>query len=73
MVSERLKTRLVSMNAILSLLDRQREETGNPNLGWGMEKRIVDAELADLEKAIASQESLEQALPRKRRPAKADT
>ena len=60
------------MNAILVLLDRQRTETGNPNLGWGMEKRILDAELADLEKAVAHQESVEQSLTRGAHPRRRD-
>jgi len=64
---ERLKNRLVLREAVLSHIDRRRAETGDPNVGTGAEKYILDIELADLERAIGAQESLEHAHIRSRR------
>lgn len=61
MASERLTKRLVSVNAILEMLTLRRAQSGDPNLGIGMEKRIIEAELADLERATAAVDSLEDA------------
>jgi hypothetical protein len=62
MVSDRLLTRLTRNEAVLVLIDRRRKETGNPNLGWALEKKVLEIEIADLEAAIAAQESTEHAL-----------
>jgi len=59
MVSARLRTRLERREAVLRILDRRRAQTGDPNLGWGMEKKILDLELADLETTMGIQESTE--------------
>jgi hypothetical protein len=59
MVSDRLRIRLVRREAVLVLIDRRRGETGNPNLGWALEKKLLDLELADLESAMAAQDVLE--------------
>lgn len=59
MVSDRLRIRLVRREAVLVLIDRRRAETGNPNLAWALEKKLLDLELADLESATAAQENLE--------------
>ena len=72
MISERLKTRLVLREAVLSQIDRRRADTGDPNVGAAAEKRILDLELADLEKAVMSQESLEHTLARNIRPTETD-
>jgi hypothetical protein len=56
MASDRLRKRLVSVNAIFEMLTLRRAQSGDPQLGAGMEKRILDAELVDLEKATAAQE-----------------
>ncbi len=56
MASDRLRKRLVSVNAIFEMLTLRRAQSGDPQLGAGMEKRILEAELADLEKATAAQE-----------------
>jgi hypothetical protein len=56
MASERLRKRLVSVNAIFEMLTLRRAQSGDPHLGAGMEKRILEAELVDLEKATAAQE-----------------
>jgi len=55
MVSARLRLRLEQREAVLQILDQRRAKTGDPNLGWGMEKKILDLELADLENAMAAQ------------------
>ncbi|MBZ5595382.1 MAG: hypothetical protein LAP39_24320 [Acidobacteriia bacterium] len=47
------------MNAILEMLTLRRAQSGDPNLGAGMEKRIIEAELVDLERAMAALESME--------------
>ena len=73
MVSERLRTRLVRREAVLALIDQRRSETGKPNLGWALEKKLLDLELADLESATAAQESIEPAPKRKVLRAKTDT
>jgi hypothetical protein len=62
MVSDRLRTRLTRHEAVLVLIDRRRTETGNPNLGWALEKKVLEIEIADLEAAIVAQESTEHAL-----------
>ena len=56
MASDRLRKRLVSVNAIFEMLTLRRAQSGDPQLGAGMEKRILEAELLDLEKATAAQE-----------------
>jgi hypothetical protein len=66
MASERLRKRLVSVNAIFEMLTLRRAQSGDPLLGAGMEKRILEAELADLEKATAEQ-SMEDAAERSTR------
>jgi len=62
MVSDRLLTRLTRHEAVLVLIDRRRKETGNPNLGWALEKKVLEIEMADLEAAVVAQESTEHAL-----------
>lgn len=62
MVSDRLRVRLEQREAALRLLDRRRAETGDPNLGRGMETKILDLEMADLVSATAAEESVERAL-----------
>jgi hypothetical protein len=64
MASDRLRKRLVSVNAIFEMLTLRRTQSGDPHLGVGMERRILEAELADLEKATAEQESMEDAAER---------
>jgi len=56
MVSDRLCTRLKQHKAVLVLIDRRRRETGNPNIGWVLEKKVLEIEMADLEAAIVAQE-----------------
>jgi len=56
MASDRLRKRLVSVNAIFEMLTLRRAQSGDPQLGAGMEKRILEAELLDLEKATVAQE-----------------
>ena len=73
MVSDRLRVRLKQREAVLRLLDRRRAETGDPNLGSGMEKKILDLELADLETIMAIQESTEHTVIRNIRPTRAGT
>ncbi len=72
MVSERLRKRLASVNAILDLLDLRRAQSGDGNLGSAMERRIVDAELADLERTMAAQENTERTAPQNPRPTRTD-
>ena len=64
MASERLRKRLVSVNAIFEMLTLRRTQSGDPLLGASMEKRILEAELADLERATTEQESMEDAAER---------
>jgi hypothetical protein len=59
MATDRLKKRLCSVNAILELLDLRRMKSGDEKLGMGMEKRILDAEMLDLERTMAQLESAE--------------
>ncbi len=73
MASDRLTVRLEQREAVLRLLDRRRGQTGDPNLGSGMEKKILDLELADLETTMGIQESTERTLIRNIRPARTDT
>ncbi|HYL93856.1 MAG TPA: hypothetical protein VEW69_11950 [Alphaproteobacteria bacterium] len=73
MLSDRLKTRLERREAVLRLIDRRRAETGNSNLGWSVEKLILDLEMVDLEMAIATQERSEHTLTQSTRPARTDT
>jgi hypothetical protein len=61
MVSDRLRTRLTRHEAVLVLIDRRRKETGNANLGWALEKKVLEIEIADLEAAVVAQESTEHA------------
>jgi len=56
MASDRLRTRLKQHKAVLVLIDRRRRETGNPNIGWVLEKKVLEIEMADLEAAIIAQE-----------------
>jgi hypothetical protein len=62
MVSHRLRVRLEQREAVLRLLDRRRAETGDANLGRGMETKILDLELADLVSAVAAEGSAEKGL-----------
>src|SRR6266849_3683085 len=64
MASGRLRVRLQQREAVLRLLDRRRGQTGDPNLGSGMEKKILDLELADLETTMGIQESTERTVIR---------
>jgi hypothetical protein len=59
----RLRNRLTAVNAVLEEIDRRRVKTGNPDVGWAIEKRVLDAEILDLERAIAK-ENAEQAAPK---------
>lgn len=72
MVSDRLRVRLEQREAVLRLLDRRRAETGDPNLGRGMETKILDLEMADLVSAMAAEESVERALVPEVDPHRAD-
>jgi hypothetical protein len=72
MVTDRLAKRLASVNAILDLLDLRRAQTGDPQVGAGMEKRVVDAEIADLERTMAALDSAERSRNRNIRPTRAD-
>jgi len=54
---KRLRNRLTAVNAVLQEIDRRRIQTRNPDVGWAIEKRVLDAEMLDLERAIAAQES----------------
>lgn len=38
--------------AILSLIERKRAETGNPNLGAGFERLAIDGQFCDIERDI---------------------
>ncbi|HXA07252.1 MAG TPA: hypothetical protein VNY30_20535 [Bryobacteraceae bacterium] len=67
MASERLRKRLISVNAIFEMLTLRRVQSGDPQLGAGMERRILESELTDLEKAMTEQESLEDAAERSTR------
>ena len=67
MATERLRKRLVSVNAIFEMLTLRRTQSGDPLLGAGMEKRILEAELADLERATAEQDNIEDAAERSTR------
>jgi hypothetical protein len=73
MASERLRVRLEQREAVLRILDRRRAQTGDPNLGWGMEKKILDLELADLETTTGIQERTERTAIRSIRPMRTDT
>jgi hypothetical protein len=73
MASERLRIRLEQREAALRILDRRRAQTGDPNLGWGMEKKVLDLELADLETTMGIQESTERTGIRNFRPTRTDT
>ena len=53
--------------------DRRHAQTGHPNLGSGMEKKILDLELTDLETTMGIQESTERTVIRNIRPARTDT
>jgi hypothetical protein len=55
----RLRNRLVAVNAVLEEIDRRRVKTANPDVGWAIEKRVLDAEILDLERAITAQENTE--------------
>ena len=73
MVSNGLRVRLEQREAVLRLLDRRRAQTGDPNLGSGMEKKILDLELADLETTTAIQENTEHSVIRNIGPTRTDT
>jgi hypothetical protein len=60
----RLRNRLVAVNAVLEEIDRRRVKTGNPDVGWAIEKRILDAEILDLERAIAKESTEHSAAPK---------
>ena len=62
MLSERLRTRLEQHEAVFQILDRRRTETGDPNVGTTIEKKILDLEMADLAAATAVQEAVEDAI-----------
>ena len=62
MLSERLRTRLEQHEAVFQILDRRRAETGDPNVGTTIEKKILDLEMADLAAATAVQEAVEDAV-----------
>jgi len=72
MVSDRLRVRLEQREAVLRLLDRRRAETGDPNLGRGMETKILDLEMTDLVSAVAAEENAERALVPRVDPHRAD-
>ena len=59
----RLRNRLVAVNAVLEEINRRRVKTGNPDVGWAIEKRILDAEILDLERAIAKESTEHSAAP----------
>jgi len=52
-----LKLRLASSHAVLEVIDLKRAQTGNQNIGWAIEKRILDRELQDLEAAVVAGEA----------------
>jgi hypothetical protein len=60
----RLRNRLVAVNAVLEEIDRRREKTGNPDVGWAIEKRVLDAEILDLERAIAKEHAEQSVTPK---------
>lgn len=55
------------------MLDRRRAHSGDPNLGSGMEMKILDLELADLETTLGIQESTERTIIRNVPPTGTDT
>lgn len=60
----RLRNRLVAVNAVLEEIDRRREKTGKRDVGWAIEKRVLDAEMLDLERAIAKENAEQAATPK---------
>lgn len=42
---------------MLEVIDLKRAQTGNQNIGWAIEKRILDRELQDLEAAVVAGEA----------------
>ncbi len=44
--------RLELYGAILALIDRKREETGDETLGIAVERVVIDSQFADLEREI---------------------
>jgi hypothetical protein len=50
-----LKMRMAQSCAMLELIDLRRARTGNEDLGAAIEKRILDRELADLERAAEAE------------------
>lgn len=46
--------RLERSMAILAMIDRRRESSGDPSLGSNIERMIVDRELEELEREILS-------------------
>jgi hypothetical protein len=44
--------RLALCEAVLALIEKKRIETGDPNLGSGIERVIVEGEFHDIEKEI---------------------
>jgi len=73
MVSAHLKARLEQHEAVLRILDRRRAQTGDPTLGSCVEKKILDLELADLEKNTGIHESTERTVIRNVGPTRTDT
>ena len=68
MYSDHLRTRLIAINAILLEVDRRRAESGNPDVGWAIEKHMLEDEMADLETAMAIQEAMGRNAPRSVQP-----
>ena len=44
-----LSERLERAEALLRVIDRSREETGNPELAWNLERMLIDRVIGDLE------------------------
>jgi len=51
-VDQALKLRLTRSYEILELIDLRRAQTGDQGIGWGIEKRVLDQELQDIEAGI---------------------
>jgi hypothetical protein len=46
---DRLKERLERSAALLAIIDRSREDTGDPNLGANIERIVIDRVIRELE------------------------
>jgi hypothetical protein len=53
-LDQALNLRLARSYALLKLIDLRRAQTGDPGIGWAIQKRILDQELQDLEAAAVA-------------------